>query len=77
MTIVYFDSSAFVKLVVEEDGSEVAAENRGGGRQACGWLRWCSPLLEQKLQPRTPALLGAADSLLKMRCAARRARSSK
>jgi uncharacterized protein len=25
MTIVYFDSSAFVKLVVEEDGSEVAA----------------------------------------------------
>ena len=25
MAIVYFDSSAFVKLVVEEDGSEVAA----------------------------------------------------
>lgn len=25
MTIVYFDSSAFVKLVVEEDGSDVAA----------------------------------------------------
>ena len=25
MTIVYFDSSAFLKLVVEEDGSEVAA----------------------------------------------------
>ena len=25
MTIVYFDSSAFVKLVVEEEGSEVAA----------------------------------------------------
>jgi uncharacterized protein len=25
VTIVYFDSSAFVKLVVEEDGSEVAA----------------------------------------------------
>jgi predicted nucleic acid-binding protein len=25
MTIVCFDSSAFVKLVVEEDGSEVAA----------------------------------------------------
>lgn len=25
MTIVYFDSSAFVKLVVEEDGSELAA----------------------------------------------------
>jgi uncharacterized protein len=26
MTIVYFDSSAFVKLVVEEDGSDLAAE---------------------------------------------------
>ena len=25
MTIVYFDSSAFIKLVVEEDGSETAA----------------------------------------------------
>jgi hypothetical protein len=46
-------------------------------RQACGWLRWCSPLLERKLLPRTPALLGAADSLLKMRCTACRARRSK
>jgi hypothetical protein len=46
-------------------------------RQACGWLRWCSPLLERKLLPRTPALLGAAESLLKMRCTARRARRSK
>ena len=26
MTIVYFDSSAFVKLVVEEDGSDLAAD---------------------------------------------------
>ena len=26
MSIVYFDSSAFVKLIVEEDGSELAAE---------------------------------------------------
>lgn len=26
MTIVYFDSSAFVKLVIEEDGSSLAAE---------------------------------------------------
>ncbi len=26
MTIVYFDSSAFVKLLVEEDGSELAAD---------------------------------------------------
>ncbi len=25
MSIVYFDSSAFVKLVVDEDGSELAA----------------------------------------------------
>ncbi len=25
MTIVYFDSSAFIKLIVEEDGSETAA----------------------------------------------------
>ena len=26
MAIVYFDSSAFVKLVVEEDGSDFAAD---------------------------------------------------
>lgn len=34
MAIVYFDSSAFVKLVVEEDGSDIAAALWDGGDAA-------------------------------------------
>ncbi|HEU5270043.1 MAG TPA: type II toxin-antitoxin system VapC family toxin [Jatrophihabitans sp.] len=45
MTIVYFDSSAFVKLLVEEDGSELAAALWDGcdaavaGRLGCPEVR--------------------------------------
>jgi predicted nucleic acid-binding protein len=40
MSIVYFDSSAFVKLIVDEDGSELAAavwdQRLRTGAHACG-----------------------------------------
>ena len=46
MTILYFDSSAFVKLVVEEDGSEVAATLWDAAMRQCpaaSRIRRCVP----------------------------------
>ena len=51
MTIVYFDSSAFVKLVVEEDGSDFAADLWDG----------CDAAVSSKLAyPEVRAALAAA-----------------
>ena len=51
MTIVYFDSSAFVKLVVEEDGSDLAATLWDG----------CDAAVSSRLAyPEVRAALGAA-----------------
>jgi len=51
MTIVYFDGSAFVKLVVEEDGSEVAATLWDGCDAAVS-----SPWRTRRCVPHSPQL---------------------
>lgn len=61
MAIVYFDSSAFVKLVVEEDGSELAAAVWDG----------CDAAVSSRLAyPEVRAALGAAGRDRRLRAAA-------
>ncbi len=56
MTIVYFDSSAFIKLIVEEDGSEIAATLWDG----------CDAAVSSRLAyPEVRAALAAAGRLNK------------
>ncbi len=51
MAIVYFDSSAFVKLLVEEEGSDLAAEL---------WDRCDSPVSSRLAYPEVRAAIAAA-----------------
>ncbi len=63
MTIVYFDSSAFVKLLVEEDGSDLAATLWDG----------CDAAVSSRLAyPEVWAALAAAGRARRLRPAARR-----
>jgi predicted nucleic acid-binding protein len=58
MSLVYFDASAFVKLLAEEDGSELAAELWDGCDSALS-----SRLLIPRCGPRSPLPLATTTSV--------------